>query len=275
MPAYNGMPMIKASVMSLINQTYKDWECIIVDDGSTDGTSAYLDTLPSLDSRFVIHHFEQNQGRPKARQKTLELSRGKYIAMLDAEDLMSPDRLEIQMAVLEKHPEIALVTSNMCSFGTKTNLTRIRGTQEFRILDFDGSNYPNHAASMILGDEARKFEYNPLMKLGQDSDFLQRYLKGKKFAEMPNMMYYYSEFDSVSKHKIKRTYKLNMQKAWQKHNVYAFVRALLQYTYALCIYPFISTKTIIKKRGRVLTDEQVQQFQKDCLNIVNKVMQEV
>ena len=66
MPVYNGLPLIKASVESILKQTYTNWECIIVDDGSTDGTSAYLDSLS--DSRFVVHHFVKNQGRPVARQ---------------------------------------------------------------------------------------------------------------------------------------------------------------------------------------------------------------
>ena len=270
MPAYNAMPLLKASIESILNQSYTNWECIIVNDGSTDGTGEYLDSL--TDSRFIVHHFKQNQGRPKARQQALNMTTGDYITMLDAEDLMDPDRLELQVKVLEENPEISLVSSSMCSFGTKTELTRVRGSEKFRILAFDGDYCPIHAASMLYGEQARKLEYNPMMKFGQDRDFLERYLKGKMFAEMPDVLYYYSEFDSVNKRKIKRTYKLNAKKFIKEHKVKASVIASLKYLYSVTVFPFVSIESILLKRGRALTKEQETVYNKDCKSIVDKIL---
>ena len=78
MPVFNGLKLIHASIASLLAQTYSNWECIIVDDGSTDGTSEYLDSLQDI--RFRVVHFKENLGRPFARQKALELANGKYLA---------------------------------------------------------------------------------------------------------------------------------------------------------------------------------------------------
>lgn len=69
MPVYNGLPLIKASIESIIQQTYSNWECVIVDDGSNDGTSAYLDSINN--ERFVVYHLKINSGRAIARQKAL------------------------------------------------------------------------------------------------------------------------------------------------------------------------------------------------------------
>lgn len=270
MPVYNGMPLIKASVESVLAQTYGNWECVIVDDGSTDGTGLYLDSL--TDARFKIHHFKQNQGRPKARQQALNMTTGDYVTMLDAEDLMSPNRLELQIKVLEEHPEISLVSASMCSFGTKSALTRVRGSETFKIICFDGEHCPNHAASMLYGDQARMLEYNPMMKFGQDKDFLERYLKGKKYAEMPDVLYYYSEFDSVNKGKIKRTYKLNAKKFIKERKVKSSIIACLKYIYSILVFPFVSIESILLKRGRALSQEQEIAYSKECKTIVETIL---
>ena len=91
-PVYNGMPKIKLAISSLQSQTYLNWEAIIVDDGSNDGTAEYLDSL--TDSRFIVHHFGRNYGRPYARQKALDIATGDYLAMLDADDFYELDMLE-------------------------------------------------------------------------------------------------------------------------------------------------------------------------------------
>lgn len=129
MPVYNGLPMIKASVTSLLNQTYTDWECIIVDDGSTDGTSEFLDTL--TDSRFKVVHLHNNSGRAIARQTALDAAHGEFIAMLDADDLYHPDKLKRQVDFLINHPEISLVSSAICSFGTASDLKYKRQIQTY------------------------------------------------------------------------------------------------------------------------------------------------
>ena len=76
-PVYNGMPYLKRAIDSLLRQKYTNWECIIVNDGSFDGTKEYLDTLS--DMRFRILHLEVNRGRPYARQIALENSKGEYV----------------------------------------------------------------------------------------------------------------------------------------------------------------------------------------------------
>lgn len=270
MPAYNGLPLIKASVESLLRQTITEWECIIVNDGSTDGTKEYLDSLD--DPRFVVHHFDVNKGRPEARQKTLELAKGEYIAMLDAEDLYHPNKLEWQLEAFSRHPEVDLVATQMCSFGTKTVLLTIRGCQNDSICSFTGNNVPAHATVMIRANKAKSLKYNKALKFGQDVDFLRRYMKGIKFMTIPHPLYYYSEFDSVSKKKIKRTYKLNMLKYLKEGEIKNSFLTLLKLVYASAIYPFCDIKTILKKRGRELTDAETKEFHQHCGSIVENVL---
>ena len=270
MPVFNGLPLLKASIESLKRQTNKSWECIVVDDGSTDGTSEYLDSLN--DARFVIHHFEKNQGRPIARQKTLELAKGDFITMLDAEDLYASNTLDILLNKMQEYPEVSLVSSSMCSFGTTTDLVRKRGVRREMVVAFDGRHFPNHASSMMRTVRAKQFQYNPLMKLGQDRDFLEKYLKGTSFLEIPDILYFYSEFDSVSKRKIKRTYRLNIKKSFYSQNFGQFISFLFKYVAAVFIFPFLSKEQIIRNRGVELTPLEKERYVRECKTLVDNIL---
>ena len=268
MPVYNGMPLIKASVESLLNQTYKNWECIIVDDGSTDGTSDYLDSLS--DNRFVVNHFEHNLGRPFARQKALEMAKGYFIAMLDAEDLYAPKKLEMQVDTFIEHPEVCLVSTGMCSFGSKTELLRVRGATNNKTTKFNGNNAPAHATCMLIRERAIKYQFDPFMKLGQDVDFLTRYLSGGVFYELNDVLYYYSEYDSVNKKKIRRTYYLMMVNNFKKRRFKDCFLYLLKLFYSYLVFPFLTIEHILKKRGRELSERELLEFNRNCKAIIKK-----
>lgn len=267
MPVYNGMPLIKASIRSLLNQTYKNWECIIVDDGSTDGTSDYLDSLS--DNRFVIHHFEKNMGRPFARQKSLEMAKGDFVAMLDAEDLYAPQKIEMQVKAFLEHPEVCLVSTGMCSFGLNTDILRVRGVMKSKIIMFDEHNTPSHATCMLIGEKAKRFRYNSYMKLGEDVDFLSRYLSGSIFFELKDVLYYYSEYDSVNKKKIRQSYGLMMVNNWRKGRIKDSFIYILKYLYSCLVFPFVSIESILKKRGRELTEKELFEYNNNCKAIIN------
>lgn len=258
MPVYNGMPLIKASIQSLIHQSYTNWECIIVNDGSTDGTKEYIDSLE--DHRFIIHHFTKNFGRPIARQKALDLAKGDFLAMLDAGDIYHPEKLEIQLYEFQKHPKVVLVSSLMCSFGINNDNLYVRGNAGLFL--FNGRNLPLHGASMIRMDSAKNNHYNPRLKLGQDSDFLERLLYQKHFYVINKCLYYYSELDSVSKQKIIKAYKYRIIRYLQKKNVKLVIISILKYIFACLSFPFISIKTILAKRGKFIDSKEKDVFEK-------------
>lgn len=102
------MPYLKESISSIQDQTHKDLELVVVDDGSTDGSLAFLNSLS--DARVKI--IEGGRlGRGKALNLGLRHCKGKYIAINDADDISYPERLEKQLNFLEAHPEIGLLGS--------------------------------------------------------------------------------------------------------------------------------------------------------------------
>lgn len=109
MASYNGAALIGETIASLQAQTFGDFECIIVDDCSTDGTRDLLRAID--DPRFVIIESSENEGPVKARNRAFVIARGHYVAGLDQDDLCVPDRLARQVAYLDANPDTVLVAT--------------------------------------------------------------------------------------------------------------------------------------------------------------------
>jgi glycosyltransferase involved in cell wall biosynthesis len=107
-PTYNYGAFVGETVENVLKQTYRNFEIIVVDDGSTDDTQERLE--PYADRIRYIH--QQNQGCAAARNTGIQAAKGEWIAFLDSDDLWHPRKLEVQMAYLAKHPDIALLAAN-------------------------------------------------------------------------------------------------------------------------------------------------------------------
>ena len=116
LPTYNSSAYLRQSIESILRQTYINFELIVVDDASDDGTSAILDDID--DSRIVRIAFSQNQGIVKALNAALMRAKGVYLARMDADDMAIPDRLRCQVGYLEEHPDVAIVGSWIRGFGS-------------------------------------------------------------------------------------------------------------------------------------------------------------
>lgn len=110
MPVHNAERYIIEAVQSVLAQTYRKFELIIVDDGSTDGSLAVLRRLAAQDSRIRLSS-RANQGVSATRNECLTLSRGEFVAVLDSDDIALPDRLDRQLKFLSDHPEYLAVGS--------------------------------------------------------------------------------------------------------------------------------------------------------------------
>lgn len=115
-PVYNGMPYLRQAVASVLKQTLHDWQCVIVNDGSTDATRNYLASLH--DKRFKILH-QENAGISAALNHGLQHCDGRYIARLDSDDIAMPTRLAEQVEFLDSHPEVALLGTQVAPLGSR------------------------------------------------------------------------------------------------------------------------------------------------------------
>lgn len=123
MPVYNGNRYLRESVDSILNQTFTDFEFLIVDDGSTDNTWEILREYADRDQRVKLFKNEDNIGLIKSLNKGLNLARGAYIARQDADDVSLPERFEKQATVLDKQPEVILASCDIEIIDSEGNLT--------------------------------------------------------------------------------------------------------------------------------------------------------
>ena len=109
-PAYNAEKYLANTIQSVINQTYIDWELIIINDGSTDGTLELINNFKDKDSRIKVFSHE-NAGVAHSRNRGIAEAKGEFIAFLDADDLWTIDKLEIQLKALQNNPEAGVAYS--------------------------------------------------------------------------------------------------------------------------------------------------------------------
>lgn len=124
-PTYNYAHLLKEALESVFAQSFKDYEVIVVDDGSTDNTEEVLRPYAGR----ITYYRQENQGLAVARNTGLRLARGKYVTYLDADDIWYPDNLRIKFEVLSRFPGLGGVFSDFLIFYSG-GISHVRGTRE-------------------------------------------------------------------------------------------------------------------------------------------------
>jgi len=112
MAVHNGLPYLAASLESMARQTYRDFEFLLIDDASTDGSSELMQSWAERDPRIRLLRQEENRGLTASLNVGLREARGTWIARQDADDISHPRRLELQMAEIGRRPELILLGTN-------------------------------------------------------------------------------------------------------------------------------------------------------------------
>lgn len=117
MPAYNASSTIQETLQTILQQTYENWELVLIDDGSQDNTCELVALIN--DNRIHLYR-EENKGSALARSQGTELAQGKYITFLDADDHWEPNKLEAQVELFQRlHPSVGMIHSNYVEFDHK------------------------------------------------------------------------------------------------------------------------------------------------------------
>lgn len=114
-PTFNRADLIGQTLQSVAAQTFPDWECVVVDDGSTDNTRQVVESFAARDPRFR-YAWQENASAAAARNRGVELATGEFIAFVDSDDLWPPDRLAWQVEALRNDPEAVLAYGNTFVF---------------------------------------------------------------------------------------------------------------------------------------------------------------
>ncbi|WP_279135588.1 glycosyltransferase [Parabacteroides johnsonii] len=172
MPVYNMAEFVKEAVESILWQTFSDIEFIIIDDASDDSTSMIINSYQ--DDRIVLCINDRNVGNYYSRNKGFQIAQGKYIAVMDADDVAMPDRLEKQFAYLEKHSEVLAVGSN-CVFMPVGNISKKPSSYREIQLALLGNNCFIHSSLMLRANIFQQLGgYNERYYYSADYDLVCR-----------------------------------------------------------------------------------------------------
>ena len=187
MSVYNGECYLREAVESILNQTFTDFQFVIVDDGSADTTVSILESYK--DARIRLLTNEQNLGLTRSLNRALLHATGEFIARIDADDIALPERLSKQVAYLDAHPEVGLIGSAIWSVDvTGRRVLKTVPTQDVIIrwcLLF--SNCINHPTALFRRSLLERVGvYDSNIRYAQDYELWSRFSRMTRLANLPD-----------------------------------------------------------------------------------------
>ncbi len=203
-PVFNGEKYIKRAIQSVFNQTLDDFECLIIDDGSTDNTAEIIKHC----GRDIQYIYQKNSGVAVARNTGISLAKGKFIAFLDADDIWVPSKLENQLKLFKKNPDLTLVYtkfkvthSSLNEFVSKPLVYDEKQTviyNEFNTL-FKNSGLGTPTVMIKRERCVDVGGFDERLITAEDQDFYFRACWGKSYAKIEQVLVYVERrYDSLS-----------------------------------------------------------------------------
>lgn len=195
-PCYNQAAYLDACLMSVLRQTYSNWECLIIDDGSPDTTKDIAEKWTAKDSRFT-YFYKANGGICETRNFGIHNSKGDYILPLDADDKIEPEYLKEAVTVLVNKSDVKLVYCNKVYFG---EINRKDNTSQYSFERMLYENQIHHAAMYRKSDFLKTNGYNLTMYDGlEDWDFWLELLDPNDKVEKLEGYYYHYRIKKTSR----------------------------------------------------------------------------
>tara|TARA_B100000900_G_scaffold206406_1_gene175035 strand:- start:365 stop:1117 length:753 start_codon:yes stop_codon:yes gene_type:complete len=181
-PCYNSENYINDCISSVINQSYQNWEMLIVDDKSTDKSSYLIDLFSKKDKRIIPFYLNENIGPSKARNFALKKAKGRYIAFLDSDDIWLPQKIELQINFMIKNNHSFTFSSyKVCNSDFTKKIYHVNVPERI--------NYKNYLKNTIIGCltvmiDKEKFTkiQMPVLRSSHDMALWLDLLKKEKYA---------------------------------------------------------------------------------------------
>ena len=191
MPAYNAAEYIREAIDSILNQTFTNFEFVIINDGSTDATEEII--LSYSDERIQYYANECNIGIVKTLNRGIDLCRGKYIARMDADDVSLPNRLEKQVRCLETNPHIVACGVLYAIYGDQQQ-TLVDVATDMLDVRYDMAIYCQFAHSMVMMRKdvlnTNQLQYREEYKYAEDYKLWTELLQFGEMINIPDVLGY-------------------------------------------------------------------------------------
>jgi teichuronic acid biosynthesis glycosyltransferase TuaG len=242
-PSYNSSRFISQTIESVLNQTYKNWEMIIVDDKSLDNSNTIVEEYIKKDNRIKLIKLNKNIGAAMARNKALEIAQGRYIAFLDSDDIWMPSKLEVQIKFMqENNYPISFTSYKIIDENGIDNNHIIRVVDSLNLKQYLKNTIIGFSTSMIdreLVKEELKFLN---IRIRQDTNlWITIFKNGYKAYGLDEVLVKYRvHSNSISSNKVKAA-----KQVWNLYfNIHKF--GLIKSIYYFSWYAFNAVKKRIK-----------------------------
>jgi len=210
-PFFNAEAYLADAIRSVFAQSHEHWELILINDGSTDNSLKIAKSI--TDPRVRVISDGQNMKLAARLNQIINLANYDYIARMDADDLMSPERLAIQIEALSSQPDIDLISCGLFSIKNNSTLIGIRG-EEYNNYTFDDLIWKRkkfvHAALLARKSWFKRNPYNQKIPLIEDTELWLRAAKKNDFKaiSLASPLYIYREEDNITTQKLLKAYAL-------------------------------------------------------------------
>lgn len=177
-PTFNRAHLIGKTLDSVLVQTYTNWECIVVDDGSMDATDVFLSGYVNIDQRF--QYYQRPSHKPKGanacRNYGLSLSKGDFVVFFDSDDLMTPTHIEIKFEAIQKNDYDFVIAQSRFLNYDEGNIT-LEKQYNFQTKDISSYNYVSHKINWLTVDAliksnlAKSISFNEILLSGQEYNY--------------------------------------------------------------------------------------------------------
>lgn len=213
-PFFNAEKYLALCIESVLAQTHENWELILIDDGSTDKSLEIA--LSYKDKRIKVISDKLNRKLPARLNEIIEIAQYDYIARMDADDIMSPVRIQKQLEYLINHPNIDLVSTSLYSISNNNKLNGVRTcrlTSPTKKQVLLGNSGIVHASLLVKKEWYKRNKYNEKIYTAQDYELWVSAMVNNdlKVGFLKDYLYYYREEDNVTKKKMIYSYKTQIK----------------------------------------------------------------
>src|SRR6185503_4659911 len=190
MPVYNALPFLDDSINSILTQTFRDFEFVIFDDASTDGSVERLRQWAARDRRIRLYEGKTPLGLSGSSNAVVAQARASIVARMDADDIAHPDRLRHQWQVIESRPDVAVV-GTLC-IGIDADGREVRPRDRWRLLRRSGYIPFPHGSAMFRREVFDKVGgYGECAEGGEDQQLFSRMARHGRIVTLPDVLYSY------------------------------------------------------------------------------------
>lgn len=274
-PFFNAELYLADSIKSVINQSFNDWELILIDDGSTDRSLEIAHSFAQKDSRIRIISDGENKKLPARLNQIIEEAKYDYIARMDADDLMHPNRIEKQLHILKNNPDYDLVSSGLVSIDNKNQVKGYRNVDNLIKADGNSNNTPIiHASILAKKSWYMRNKYSLNFPRAEDYELWCRTAKNNdlKIIVSPELLYFCREEGNIFPKKLINSYK-DGYGIRRKYNIGGGIQDYLKVSLKCNIIRILSLlnmeQGLSKKRNKKFSTQDKLVYQQ---NIVNNIV---